>query len=61
MVLEKFKDWEFYTGESMNAEGMVALLDWRENDKGDEEPIMMFFKDALVEEKVVRMGVLFFI
>jgi hypothetical protein len=30
-VLENFKDWEFYTGENMIPEGMVALLNYRED------------------------------
>ncbi|RKO93847.1 translationally controlled tumor protein [Blyttiomyces helicus] len=30
-ILENFKDYEFYTGESMNPEGMVALLNYRED------------------------------
>ena len=30
-VVGNFKDWEFYTGESMNPEGMVALLNYRED------------------------------
>lgn len=28
-VLANFKDFEFYTGESMNPDGMVALLNYR--------------------------------
>jgi hypothetical protein len=30
-ILGNFKDYEFYTGESMNPEGMVALLNYRED------------------------------
>ena len=30
-VVGNFKDWEFYTGESMNPDGMVALLNYRED------------------------------
>ena len=30
-VLETFKDWEFYTGENMSPEGMVILLNYRED------------------------------
>jgi len=30
-LLPKFKDWEFYTGESMNPDGMVVLLNYRED------------------------------
>ena len=28
-VVANFKDFEFYTGESMNPDGMVALLNYR--------------------------------
>lgn len=28
-LLPNFKDYEFYTGESMNPDGMVALLNYR--------------------------------
>lgn len=28
-ILANFKDFEFYTGESMNPDGMVALLNYR--------------------------------
>lgn len=28
-LLANFKDYEFYTGESMNPDGMVALLNYR--------------------------------
>ena len=30
-IVANFKDYEFYTGESMNPEGMVALLNYRED------------------------------
>ncbi|THH06693.1 hypothetical protein EW145_g3903 [Phellinidium pouzarii] len=30
-IIANFKDYEFYTGESMNADGMVALLNYRED------------------------------
>lgn len=30
-VVGNFKNYEFYTGESMDTEGMVALLDYRED------------------------------
>lgn len=51
-VLEKgkFKDYEFYMGESMTGEGMVVLLKYEEVD-GEEKPIFMFFKHGLIEEK----------
>ena len=30
-VIANFKDYEFYTGENMNPDGMVALLNYRED------------------------------
>lgn len=47
-ILGKFKDYQFYTGESMNPEGMVALLDYREDGI---TPYLTFFKDGLEIEK----------
>ena len=30
-IVTNFKDYEFYTGENMNPDGMVALLNYRED------------------------------
>lgn len=30
-IIGNFKDYEFYVGESMNPDGMVALLNYRED------------------------------
>jgi hypothetical protein len=30
-VVSSFKDWEFYTGESMDPDGMIVLLNYRED------------------------------
>ena len=49
-VLGNFNDYEFYTGESMNPDGMVALLNYREDGT---TPFFSFIKDALKEEKFV--------
>ncbi|KAJ2082443.1 hypothetical protein H4R24_001611 [Coemansia sp. RSA 988] len=48
-VVANFKDYEFYTGESMNPDGMVALLNYR---KDGVTPYFTFFKDGLKETKV---------
>ena len=48
-VLENFKNWEFYTGESMNPDGMVILMDYREDGI---TPYFWFIKDGLIAEKV---------
>lgn len=49
-ILGRFKELQFFTGESMEIEGMVGLMEYREID-GDSVPIMMFFKHGLEEEK----------
>jgi len=50
-ILGKFKDLQFYTGESCNIdEGMVAIVEYRDVD-GEEIPIVLFFKHGLLEEK----------
>ncbi|KUI54376.1 hypothetical protein VP1G_01735 [Cytospora mali] len=43
-LLPSFKDFEFYTGESMNPDGMVALLNYRE--------YFIFWKHGMKETKV---------
>ncbi|XP_078694749.1 translationally-controlled tumor protein homolog isoform X1 [Branchiostoma floridae x Branchiostoma belcheri] len=47
-VLGNFKNWQFFTGEKMDPDGMVALMDYREDGV---TPYMLFFKDGLEEEK----------
>ena len=47
-LLARHKDMQFFTGESGDCEkGMVALLEYRD----DGNPVMMFFKHGLVQEK----------
>ncbi|KAL2155960.1 hypothetical protein VTH82DRAFT_702 [Thermothelomyces myriococcoides] len=48
-IVSNFNDWEFYTGESMNPDGMVVLANFRE---GAETPYFVFWKHGLKEEKV---------
>lgn len=43
----RFVEFQFFLGESMNPDGHVAFMEWR-----DEVPVMMFFKDGLIAEKV---------
>ncbi|XP_017279410.1 translationally-controlled tumor protein homolog [Kryptolebias marmoratus] len=47
-VIANIKNYQFFTGESMNPEGMVGLLDYREDGI---TPFMLFFKDGLLVEK----------
>ena len=49
-ILGRFKDLQFYTGESMDTDGMVAMLEYRDID-GDSVPVLMCFKHGLEEEK----------
>jgi len=49
-ILGRFKDLQFYTGESMDIDGMVAMLEYRDMD-GDSVPVLMCFKHGLDEEK----------
>lgn len=49
-LLGRFKEFQFFTGESMDCDGMVAIMEYREIE-GQSVPIMMFFKHGLEEEK----------
>ncbi|CAM1510349.1 Fc.00g006840.m01.CDS01 [Cosmosporella sp. VM-42] len=48
-LLPGFKDFEFYTGESMNPDGMVVLLNYREDGV---TPYIIVWKHGLTEMKV---------
>lgn len=48
--LARFKDLQFFTGESMDCDGMVAMCEYRDID-GVSTPVFMFFKHGLEEEK----------
>ncbi|KAG0367247.1 hypothetical protein BGZ54_004174 [Gamsiella multidivaricata] len=48
-ILANFKDYEFYTGESMNPEGAVLLLNYREDGT---TPYFTVFKHGLKSRKV---------
>jgi len=48
-VLGDFNNYDFYTGESMNMEGMVVLKGYKEDGI---TPYFYFFIDGLLEEKV---------
>jgi hypothetical protein len=49
-LLGRFKDLDFYCGESMDPDAMVLILDYKEVD-GQEHPVIIAFKDGLEEEK----------
>jgi hypothetical protein len=48
-LLPNFKDFEFYTGESMNPDGMVVLLNYREDGV---TPYVTIWKHGVTEMKV---------
>ncbi|RPA85717.1 translationally controlled tumor protein [Ascobolus immersus RN42] len=48
-IVANFKDFEFFTGESMDPQGMVVLMNYREDGV---TPYMIFWKHGLKEEKV---------
>jgi len=48
-VVANFKDFEFYTGETMDPEGMVILVNYREDGI---TPYFIFWKDGLKEVKL---------
>ncbi|KID87461.1 Translationally controlled tumor protein, partial [Metarhizium majus ARSEF 297] len=48
-LLPNFKDFEFYTGESMNPDGLVVLLNYREDGV---TPYVVVWKHGLTEMKV---------
>ncbi len=50
-ILSKFDEYRFYLGESMNIDGMIVLLFYREDGL---TPVFIYFKDGLREEKYVR-------
>jgi len=53
-ILPKLEDASFYMGESMNPDGLVGMLEYRDGaaDDGGEAPILLFLKHGLIEEKV---------
>nr|CAQ77161.1 histamine release factor [Dermanyssus gallinae] len=52
MVGKIDKDSQYFLGESMNPDGCVAILNYRDGADGNEEAIMMFLKAGVAEEKV---------
>ncbi|CCK68378.1 Tma19p KNAG_0A07250 [Huiozyma naganishii CBS 8797] len=48
-VIGSFKDWEFYTGESMDPDAMILMLNYREDGT---TPFVAMWKHGVVEEKI---------
>jgi len=49
-LLGRFKDLQFFTGESMDPDGMVVMLEYKDVD-GANIPVLYAFKHGLEEEK----------
>ncbi|TRY67453.1 hypothetical protein TCAL_06441 [Tigriopus californicus] len=49
-LLGRFKDLQFFTGESMDPDAMICMCEYKDVD-GEERPVLMFFKHGLNEEK----------
>jgi len=52
MLAKIDKDSQYFLGESMNPDGCVAVLIYRDGPDGNEEAVMMFLKAGVDEEKV---------
>lgn len=48
-VISTFKDWEFFTGESMDPDGMLVLLNYREDGV---TPYVAIWKHGSIAEKI---------
>ena len=46
-VIGQISEYQFFTGASMDPDGMVVLCIWR-----DEKPVMIYFKDGVKSQKV---------
>merc|ERR1719376_1641995 len=49
-LMGKFKDLQFFTGENMDPDAMIAMCEYKDVN-GAERPVLMFFKHGLREEK----------
>merc|ERR1711935_840156 len=55
-LMGSFKDLQFFSGESMDPDAMIAMCEYKDVDgNGVERPVFMFFKHGLEEEKVKKM------
>lgn len=50
-LIGQFDDLQFFNGESMDPDAMVAMCQYKDMGDGKEVPVMMFFKHGLREEK----------
>jgi len=49
-MMGKFKDLQFFTGESMDPDAMICMVEYKDVN-GTERPVLYFFKHGLREEK----------
>merc|ERR1711890_181512 len=52
-LLGRFKDLQFYVGESMDNDAMIVILDYKEY-KGEERPVLLAFKHGLEGESLTK-------
>ena len=52
--MEKFEELQFFTGESIHADGMIMILHYKEVD-GEETPCLISFKHGLLEKNANRV------
>jgi len=50
-LMGRFKDLQFFSGESMDPDAMICMCEYKDIDGKGEKPILMFFKHGLEEEK----------
>lgn len=50
-LMGRFKDLQFFSGESMDPDAMIAMCEYKDIDGKGERPVLMFFKHGLEEEK----------
>lgn len=54
-IIGNFKDYEFFTGESMDPDGMVVLMNYREDGV---TPYMIYWRDGLKEVSILVLVVM---
>merc|ERR1719500_1441665 len=50
-LMGRFKDLQFFSGESMDPDAMICMCEYKDIDGKGEKPVLMFFKHGLEEEK----------
>lgn len=50
-ILGRFKELQFFTGESMDCDGMIAMMEYRDID-GVSTPVLMVKQDNIIIQQV---------